>query len=196
MLKTKIYQVLFKKSWGACWYVLHNISFNIIYFLQLHLLTGVKALYLIPKEFCLYLFLLSCFVYRYIHIIYIYNVYNIYIYISFDICYILIEKQVELLKTNINDNISQGFQKKNQFSKTCRTRNDIFLLMFWDCVLKFKYFPPNTHHFFLSIVSHDLLCFAGNKNWYVCFDANISCKLIFGDSNLTGLPFRRNTKSF
>ena len=38
--------------------------------------------------------------------------YIIYIYISFDICYILIEKQVELLKTNINDNISQGFQKK------------------------------------------------------------------------------------
>ena len=56
--------------------------------------------------------------------------------------------------------------------------NDIFLVMFWDCVVKFKYLPPNTHRFCLSIVSHDLLCFAGNKNWYVCLDANISCKLI------------------
>ena len=43
--------------------------------------------------------------------------YIIYIYISFDICYILIEKQVELLKTNINDNISQGFQKKKSIQQ-------------------------------------------------------------------------------
>ena len=60
--------------------------------------------------------------------------------------------------------------KKNQFRKTSRTRNNIFLLMLWDFVVKLKYFPPNIHHFCLSIVSHVMLSnkfnfwFVGNKN--------------------------------
>ena len=70
--------------------------------------------------------------------------------------------------------------KKHQFSKTSRTRNNIFLLILQDSVMKFKYFPSNIHHFCLSIVSHVILPkkfnfhFAGNKYWSVCFDANIS----------------------
>ena len=60
--------------------------------------------------------------------------------------------------------------KKNQFSKRYKTRNKTFLLMPWRSVVKFKYFPPNIHHFCLSIVSHVMLlnkfnfCFADSKH--------------------------------
>ena len=75
--------------------------------------------------------------------------------------------------------------KKNQFSKTSTTKNDNFLLMLWDSVVKFKCFPPNIHHFCFSNASHVMFpnkfrfCFAGSKKWYVCFHAKISCKLVF-----------------
>ena len=183
-------------------------------FLQLHLLTGVQTLYLILNEFCLFFFLLSCFVlyvFLYIYcILYIYTnyiyIYTNYIYIYIYVCTyirlyitfihslydfalvaliryikILNKQQVELLQTNMIKSVRVS--KKNPFSKTSRTRNNIFFAH----VVGFcgeSQILSTKHPSFLSldclyVMLSNNFCFAGSKNCYVCFDANINFKLIF-----------------
>ena len=102
------------------------------------------------------------------------------------ICYItILHKNKQTYFSQILQIKSVKVSKKSQSTKISRRRNIIFSLMLWDSVVKFKYFPPNIHHFCFSIAAHVMLpskfnfSSARSKNLHVFFDANISCKLIF-----------------
>ena len=161
----------------------------------LYLLTSVQTLYIhkymytyIYTVYGMYLLYLYIYIYM-LYIVFVTFIHSVHDFACFTlICYIKIlnKKQnkynyyKQILRTT-----SVRVSKKNQFSKRYKTRNNTFLLMSWGSVVKFKYFPPNIHHFCLSIVSHVMLLnksnfwFTGSKHQYICFDANISCKLIF-----------------
>ena len=64
-LKTKLYQVLFKKPRGACWYALHNMSLiiNNIFF---PVAPTHRCANFFLKEFCLSLFCCRVWFYSYI----------------------------------------------------------------------------------------------------------------------------------
>ena len=126
---TKFYS---KKSWGACWYALHKMSLYVkIYFLQLPLLNEVEALsyyiWFFKNFFHIYLFIFVALyqkvshdliesswenLYIYIFVTFIHSVHNFpwfpLISVTLKFCI-----KIELLQTNINDNISQSFQEKS-----------------------------------------------------------------------------------
>ena len=156
----------------------------LIYFLQLHLLRCANTIFDFERVLVMFIFVVCIYIYIYIYIYigFVTFIDNLFMILSVALKFGIKDKNYYkqiLLITSVR------VSKKNQFSKTSRTRNNSFLLILWDSVVKFKYFPPNIHHFCLSIVSCVMLpnkfnfCFACSKNWYVCFDANISCKLIF-----------------
>ena len=62
VLKSILYQVLFKRSWGVCWYALHNTPLIINIFFAVASTHPCANTVLFLKEFCLCLLLLSCFV--------------------------------------------------------------------------------------------------------------------------------------
>ena len=74
--------------------------------------------------------------------------------------------------------------------------------MLLNSVMKFKYFPPNIHHFCFLIVSYVML---PTNSIFALLVAKIGMPILmqtsvgnwfFGDGNFTGLPSKRSSKSF
>ena len=61
----------------------------------------------------------------------------------------------------------------------------MYILLLWNSMINFKYFPPYVHHFCLSFITvavlSNMLYLASvcSKDWYVFVNAGITGKLIF-----------------